>query len=185
MRRSRRMGMGICCGAAAVAAVFVYGLAQQAYWALAIPVAMGVFSALSLSFWIGYTIITVRGIPAEAEQYQGRMAKLAAGAISAVSVVLATVFLIAVLEQSYWALAIPVAIAVLGLAGMVFWIGWAIVTQKSTLARPQAAESGENAAGADGSSNIPASKLLASNHPASQMQAAEKQAPKMQPHSPR
>ena len=49
------------------------------------------------------------------------------------SVVLAILFLAGVVGGSYLALAIPVTAAVLGFLGMIFWIGWAIVTQKTTL----------------------------------------------------
>ncbi len=135
IRRSRRTGWKICLGAALGAALFLWGLAQQSYWALALPVAAGVLAALSLAFYIGYTILTVRGIPAAAEHYDTRAAKATALAICAASVVLGCVFLAGVIAQSYWALALPVTLAVLGLLGMVFWIGLAIVLQRTTLSQ--------------------------------------------------
>jgi O-antigen/teichoic acid export membrane protein len=138
LRRSRRVGVRICVAAALTAAVFLYGIAVESYWALAIPVAVGVLTALSLSFWIGYTINTVRGIPPEAEHYRSDAARWIALGICGASVLLALVFLLGIVARSYWALAIPVALAVLGLAGMVFWIGWAIVTQKSAPSGPGA-----------------------------------------------
>jgi hypothetical protein len=134
-RRSRRTGWKICLAAAAGAALFLWGLTRESYWALALPVALGVLAALSLAFYVGYTILTVRGIPAEAEHYDSRGAKGAALAICAASVVLGCVFVAGVIAQSYWALALPVAAAVLGLLGMVFWIGAAIVMQRTTLAQ--------------------------------------------------
>jgi hypothetical protein len=133
LRRARRTGLLICLAAVIAAALLVAGIARESYWALAIPVAAAVLSALTLSFWIGYTINTVRGIPAEADHYEGRQARAIALGICALSVLAAAVFLLGVLRQSYWALALPVAAAVLGLAAMVFWIGWAIVTQRSSL----------------------------------------------------
>lgn len=145
-RRSRRTGWKICVAAAAGAALFLWGLTQESYWALALPVAVGVLAALSLSFYIGYTILTVRGIPAEAEHYDSRAAKATALAICAASVVLGCVFVAGVIAQSYWALALPVAVAVLGLLGMVFWIGLAIVMQRTTL--PQARSSAAAVPGA-------------------------------------
>ena len=64
------------------------------------------------------------------------------GGLICIAVVIAAAwFLLGLLQGSYWALAIPVALAVLGMCGMVFWIGWAIVTQRTTL--PEA-EAGEN-----------------------------------------
>jgi len=139
IRRSRRTGWKICLAAAVGAALFLWGLSQESYWALALPVAAGVLAALSLAFYIGYTILTVRGIPAAAEPYDSRAARGTALAICAASVVLGCVFLAGVIAQSYWALALPVALAVLGLLGMVFWIGLAIVLQRTTL--PQARSS--------------------------------------------
>lgn len=141
LRRSRRTGWKVCIGAAVAAALFLWGLAQQSYWALAVPVTAAVLTALSLSFYIGYTILTVQGIPAEADAYRSRGAKGAAVAICAGSVVLGIVFVAGVLAQSYWALALPVAAAVLGLLGMVFWIGLAIVMQKTTLGQARSSAS--------------------------------------------
>jgi len=133
LRRSKRTGLRICAAAAAGAALFLWGLAEQSYWAVALPVAVGVLTVLSLAFWIGYTINTVRGIPEEAEHYRSHSARWIAGGICIVSVVLALVFIVGLVRESYWALALPVAVAVLGLAWMIFWIGWAIVMQKTTL----------------------------------------------------
>jgi hypothetical protein len=135
LRRSRRTGWKVCIGSAAAAALFLWGLAQGSYWALALPVAVAVLTALCLSFYIGYTILTVQGIPPQAEHYDSRGAKAAALAICVGSVAAGCIFLAGVIAQSYWALAVPVAAAVLGLLGMVFWIGVAIVTQKTTLGR--------------------------------------------------
>lgn len=133
LRRSRRTGWKICGTAALAAVLFLWGLTQESYWAIALPVGTAVLTALALAFYIGYTILTVRGIPPEAEQYDSRGAKWAAFGICAASVVAGFIFLAGVIAQSYWALALPVAAAVLGLLGMVFWIGMAIVLQKSTL----------------------------------------------------
>jgi len=65
--------------------------------------------------------------------------------ICVASVGLLVWFLTGIFQESYWALAVPVAVAVLGLLGMVFWIGWAIVTQKTTLAGVATEESLEDA----------------------------------------
>lgn len=135
-RRSRRHGVVICTVSSFLALVFLYGLWHGSYWAVALPVAVGVFTSLWLMFWIGYTISTVGGIPAEAEHYSSANARPIARGICAGSVLLGGVFVFGLTRQSYWALAIPVAGAVLTLLGMVFWIGWAIVKQKTTLAEP-------------------------------------------------
>ena len=60
---SRTQGALICAGVVLLALWFLVGLLQQSYWAIAIPVALVVFFALGLSFWIGYTIATIRVEP--------------------------------------------------------------------------------------------------------------------------
>ena len=88
LRRSKRVGVRICVAAALLAALFVWGVALESYWALAIPVAVAVLTALSLMFWIGYTVNTVRGIPAEAEHYRSDAARWIALGICALSILL-------------------------------------------------------------------------------------------------
>jgi len=61
------------------------------------------------------------------------------GALLCVAIIVVTVaFLWGVSLQSYWALAIPVMIGFLGILALGFWIGWTILTIKTT---PPAAES--------------------------------------------
>ncbi len=60
---SRSQGGLICVGVACLAALFLLGLLQKSYWAIAIPVAILVFFALGLAFWVGYTIATIRVDP--------------------------------------------------------------------------------------------------------------------------
>jgi len=57
---SRTQGGLICVGVVVVGALFLLGLLQKSYWALAIPVAALVFFALGLTFWVGYTIATIQ-----------------------------------------------------------------------------------------------------------------------------
>jgi hypothetical protein len=49
----------------------------------------------------------------------------------------AVVFLWGVSIQSYWALAIPVIIGFLGILALGFWIGWTILTIKTTPPAPE------------------------------------------------
>ena len=61
------------------------------------------------------------------------------GALLCVAIIVVTVaFLWGVSLQSYWALAIPVLVGFLGILALGFWIGWTILTIKTT---PPAAES--------------------------------------------
>jgi threonine/homoserine efflux transporter RhtA len=62
---SRTQGGLICVGAVVVGAWFLLGLLQKSYWAIAIPVAVAVFFALGLAFWVGYTIATIQVEPFE------------------------------------------------------------------------------------------------------------------------
>lgn len=65
---SRSQGGLICVGVALLAALFLFGLLQQSYWALAIPVALFVFFVLGLAFWVGYTIATIQVEPFDAPE---------------------------------------------------------------------------------------------------------------------
>ena len=57
---SRVLGGLVCLGAALAGVLFLYGLAVESYWALALPVAALFLFVLGLVFWIGWTIMTVR-----------------------------------------------------------------------------------------------------------------------------
>jgi hypothetical protein len=56
---TRNQGALICAGAVAVALLFLIGLLSRSYWALAIPVAVLTLFVLGLTFWVGWTILTV------------------------------------------------------------------------------------------------------------------------------
>ncbi len=60
---SRAQGGLICVAVAVLAALFLLGLLQKSYWAIAIPVAVFVFFVLGLTFWVGYTIATIQVEP--------------------------------------------------------------------------------------------------------------------------
>ncbi|MGH0028826.1 MAG: hypothetical protein ACQGVC_03480 [Myxococcota bacterium] len=62
---SRTQGGLICVAVVVLAAIFLLGLLQQSYWAIAIPVAVIVFFVLGLTFWVGYTIATIQAEPPE------------------------------------------------------------------------------------------------------------------------
>jgi hypothetical protein len=65
---SRTQGGLICVAVVIVAAWFLLGLLQKSYWAIAIPVALVVCFALGLTFWVGYTIATIRVEPFDEQQ---------------------------------------------------------------------------------------------------------------------
>ena len=57
---SRTQGWAICGGAGLAAFVFLIGILNGSYWAIAIPVAIVTFFALGLVAWVGYTIATIQ-----------------------------------------------------------------------------------------------------------------------------
>ena len=57
---SRNQGWAIMAGAALLALLFLSGLLQGSYWAVALPVAILTFFVLGLVGWVGYTIATVQ-----------------------------------------------------------------------------------------------------------------------------
>ena len=64
--RSKVLGGLVCLAAVVGAALFLYGLSVESYWALALPLAVALLFVLGLVFWIGWTIATVR-VEAEGE----------------------------------------------------------------------------------------------------------------------
>jgi hypothetical protein len=62
---SRAQGGLICVGVVVVGLLFLLGLLSHSYWALALPVAALVFFVLGLTFWVGWTIATIRVEPEE------------------------------------------------------------------------------------------------------------------------
>jgi threonine/homoserine efflux transporter RhtA len=60
---SRTQGGLICIAVVILGAWFLLSVLQESYWAIALPVAVIVFFVLGLTFWIGYTIATIRVEP--------------------------------------------------------------------------------------------------------------------------
>jgi hypothetical protein len=57
---SRAQGWAICGGAGFAALLFVVGILNGSYWAIAIPVAIVTLFALGLVAWVGFTIATIQ-----------------------------------------------------------------------------------------------------------------------------
>ncbi len=57
---SRNQGLAIAGGAILLGLLFLVGILQQSYWAIAIPVAVLVLFVLGLVTWVGHTIATVQ-----------------------------------------------------------------------------------------------------------------------------
>ncbi len=57
---SRTQGWAICAAAGLAALLFIVGILNQSYWAIAIPVSILTLFALGLVAWVGYTIATIQ-----------------------------------------------------------------------------------------------------------------------------
>jgi Zn-dependent membrane protease YugP len=57
---SRAQGWAICGGAGLAALLFIVGILNASYWAIAIPVAIITLFALGLVAWVGFTIATIQ-----------------------------------------------------------------------------------------------------------------------------
>ncbi|MBJ20730.1 MAG: hypothetical protein CL933_15080 [Deltaproteobacteria bacterium] len=57
---SRAQGWAITASAGVAALLFVLGILNGSYWAIAIPVAIVTLFALGLIAWVGYTIATIQ-----------------------------------------------------------------------------------------------------------------------------
>ena len=69
------------------------------------------------------------------------------GIICGVVGLLALLFLVGLARESYWALAIPVAVLTLFVLGLAFWVGWTILTIRVEPEPPPEREPGASAAG--------------------------------------
>ena len=57
---TRTQGWAICIGSGLLALLFVSGILNGSYWALALPVAVLTLFVLGLAGWVGYTIATIQ-----------------------------------------------------------------------------------------------------------------------------
>ena len=67
----------------------------------------------------------------------GDTSRVWGGFLCTAILVVAISFLWGISVQSYWALAIPVIIGFLGILALGFWIGWTILTIKTTPPAPE------------------------------------------------
>ena len=59
MPRARTTGILLMAGAALELAVFVYGASRRSYLALALPVAAAMAALSALTFWLGWTMLSM------------------------------------------------------------------------------------------------------------------------------
>ncbi len=65
MSRSRLVGILLCLLSIGGTVLFLWGLATQAYWAIAIPIGAFVVVVMTLLFWVGWTFVMTDTGPAE------------------------------------------------------------------------------------------------------------------------
>jgi hypothetical protein len=59
MERGRNTGLLLMVTAALELLVFAYGVARRSYLALALPVAAAMVAVTALTFWLGWTMLTM------------------------------------------------------------------------------------------------------------------------------
>ena len=57
---SRNQGWAICIGAGVLGLLFLIGILNGSYLAIALPVAVLTFFVLGLTAWVGFTIATIQ-----------------------------------------------------------------------------------------------------------------------------
>ena len=59
MTRAQKTGMLLIAGAALELLLFLYGAMRRSYLALALPVAAAMTALTALTFWVGWTMVTM------------------------------------------------------------------------------------------------------------------------------
>ena len=59
MERSQSTGLLLIIGAALELLLFIYGIARRSYLAIALPVTLAMLMASALTFWLGWTMLTI------------------------------------------------------------------------------------------------------------------------------
>ena len=77
---TRAQGWAICIGAGVLAFLFIVGILNGSYWAIALPVAVLTLFVLGLAGWVGYTIATIQVEADPAPEVLSTEAPTAAGA---------------------------------------------------------------------------------------------------------
>ena len=114
--------------------ISITGLDNYSYYAITIPIALVTISVLCLGLWIGWTIISIRVVPPMPEIGEKKdFAKFKAFLLCLFVLFLIVFFIYGIYIHSFWALAIPAAIITIVILGMIFWVGIAIITTRSTL----------------------------------------------------
>ncbi len=104
------------------------------YSAIALPVTAVSLILLGTGLWIGWTILTLKVEKPMPEIVDKRdYARPKALLLCLVTLAFMALLILGIINRSYWAIAIPSGIISLVILGAIFWVGWAIVTTRTTL----------------------------------------------------
>ena len=109
-------------------------ISNYSYNAISIPIGLVTLSILGMGFWIGWTILSIKVVPPMPEIGEKKdYARLKAFFLCLLTLLITVYFIYGLYIKSYWALAVPAMIVTIVILGMVFWVGVAIITTRSTL----------------------------------------------------
>ncbi|MBN2040012.1 MAG: hypothetical protein JW864_08230 [Spirochaetes bacterium] len=142
-------GFIACCLSVLGAAFFIYNVFfsfeyqpgnyltstdSYTYYSIAAPIGIIALSFLGTGLWVGFTILSIKVVPPMPELAEKRnFPRVKAFFLCVITLALGILLIYGIYRRSYWALAIPAAAATLLLLGMIFWVGIAIITARSTL----------------------------------------------------
>jgi len=149
MSRAGKYGFIACIFSISAAVFFIYNVFfsfkyqpgdfltatdNYTFYSIAAPICIITLSLLGTGLWVGFTILSIKVVPpmpefAERKNYP----RVKAFLLCLTTLALGILFIYGIYQKSYWALAIPAAAATLLILGMIFWVGVAIITARSTL----------------------------------------------------
>ncbi len=109
-------------------------LNNSSFYTISIPIGLVSLVFLGTGFWVGWTILTIKVAPPMPEIVEKKdFARIKALLLCLITLVLCGFFIYGIFIRSYLALAIPATLITLVILGMVFWVGVAIISTRSTL----------------------------------------------------
>jgi uncharacterized protein with PQ loop repeat len=107
---------------------------NSSFYTISIPIGLVSLMFLGTGFWVGWTILTIKVAPPMPEIVEKKdYARIKALLLCLITLALTGFFIYGIFVRSYLALAIPATLITLVILGMVFWVGIAIISTRSTL----------------------------------------------------
>jgi len=149
MKRSKIFGYIACIISLIAGIAFVYNaffpvvfasnisienLSDCTFYSITLSISLIALLFLGTGFWVGWTILTIKVVPPMPELKEKKdNSKIKAFFLCLLTLTLGLLFIYGIYIRSYWALAIPAAIASFIFLGIIFWVGIAIITTRTTL----------------------------------------------------